>query len=107
VALARTEEGDMPTYVILTNFTEQGIKNIKELPGRLAENETRLQEAGGKLVGWYGTFGQYDAVVIVEAPSDEAVAGMLLALGMQGNTRTTTLKAFPREEFEKIIRSLP
>lgn len=97
----------MPTYVILMNLTEQGIRSIKEAPQRLAATEKALEAAEVKLVAFYATMGQYDYVVIGEGPSDEVAMLQLLGLGMQGNVRTTTLKAFTKEEFAAILKKLP
>jgi len=97
----------MPTYVILMNLTEQGIKNIKGAPERLDMATKALEAAGGRMVGFYCTMGQYDYVIIAEGPSDEAAMTQLLTLGMAGSVRTTTLKAFTKEEFAKILKGLP
>jgi len=66
-----------------------------------------LEAIGGKLIALYATMGEYDYVAIAEGPSDEVALGYLLALGAQGQVRTTTLKAFPRELFEEIVKRLP
>jgi uncharacterized protein with GYD domain len=97
----------MPTYVILMNLTEQGIKNIKGAPERIDMFTKALGAAGGRLIGFYSTMGQYDYVAIAEGPGDEAAMTQLLAIGMAGNVRTTTLKAFSKEEFVKIVKGLP
>lgn len=97
----------MPTYVILMNLTEQGIKNIKEAPARIAETAKNLEAAGGKLLACYAVMGSYDYVAIAEGPSDEAAMAHMLALGMAGNVRTTTLKAFSTSEFANILKKLP
>ncbi len=95
----------MPTYISLTQFTDQGIHNIKELPERWRQAEQRSQQMGEKIT-LYLTMGQYDAVAIIEAPDDETAARGLLTVAGEGHLRTTTLKAFSREEAERIIRSL-
>ena len=97
----------MPTYISLVNWTDQGIRNVKESPNRLRESEPQLQQFGVRLVAFYLTMGDHDIVTILEAPDDEAAARALLGLGMQGNVRTKTLKAFSRDEYERIIGSLP
>lgn len=97
----------MPAYVILMNLTDQGIKNIKEAPARIAGAAKALEAAGGKLLDFYVVMGAYDYVAICEAPSDEVALAQLLALGMGGTVRTTTLKAFRREEFAAILQKLP
>jgi uncharacterized protein with GYD domain len=97
----------MPTYVILMNLTEQGVKNIKEAPQRIEAFAKALEAAGGKLKDFYLVMGPYDYVAIAEGPSDEAAMDQLLRLGAAGNVRTTTLKAFTKEEFAEILKKLP
>ncbi len=97
----------MPTYISLINYTEQGIKNIKESPQRLAAASKAVEAAGGKLLSFYWTLGQHDAVVISEAPSDEAYTAIILSIASQGAIRSTTLRAFNDEERQRIIASMP
>ena len=98
----------METYVTLVNFTEQGIKNIKEAPARIDALGPTLEAAGGKLLGWYLTQGRYDVVTITQFPPD-AKTGMslLLATGAQGNVRTETMRAFTEAEFKDMVAKLP
>ena len=97
----------MPTYVILSNFTEQGIRNIKDSPARLDAIKAAVQQAGGKVLAFYLVMGRYDTVLIAEAPDDKTAAMMLLVTGAQGNTRTETLKAFTEDEYREIIAASP
>lgn len=97
----------MARFVVLMKLTEQGIKNIKDAPQRLEQGTKALEAMGGKLLDFYSTMGEYDYVAIAEAPSDEVATTFLLALGSLGNVRTTTLKAFTREEFARIVKKLP
>ena len=97
----------MPKYVILMTLTDQGIKNIKEAPARVAAVERALEAAGGRMLSFYTTMGQYDYVAVTEGPSDEVAMLQLIGLGMAGNVRTTTLKAFNLEEFSAILKRLP
>lgn len=97
----------MPTYISLFKLTDQGIKNIKDTPQRIEQGVKGLEAMGGKLVGFYSVMGEYDYVGISEAPSDEVITAFLLALGADGNVRTTTLKAFTTEEFVEIVKKLP
>ena len=97
----------MPTYISLINWTDQGIRAVKESPNRLRESEPLFQQMGVKLIGFYLTMGEYDLVAIAEAPDDETASRFLLSLGSAGNLRTKTLKAFTRDEYERIIGSLP
>jgi uncharacterized protein with GYD domain len=96
----------VPTYISLIKWTEQGIRNAKGAPDRMRQAMQRAEQAGGKLT-IYVTMGEYDAVAILEAPDDQAAMRGQLELGTQGNIRTTTLKAFSREEFEQVVGSLP
>ena len=97
----------MPLYISLMSLTEQGIKNIKDAPERAKQGIKGFEKMGGKLLGFYLTMGDYDYVAIGEAPSDEAFATFILALGAQGNVRTKTLKAFTTKEFAEIVKKLP
>lgn len=96
----------MPTYVILSNYTDQGIRSIKDAPKRMETMKSTVEKAGGKLISTYSLMGQYDRLLILEAPNDEAVATISLHMGMLGNVRTTTLKAFTNDEFVKIVNKL-
>ncbi len=97
----------MPTYISLIHYTEQGIRNVKESPKRLDAGKKLLKELGGELKQFYLTLGPYDIVIVLEAPSDDVVAKFALALGAQGNVRTTHLRAFPEAEYRKIVTGLP
>jgi uncharacterized protein with GYD domain len=97
----------MPTYISLMKFTEQGIKDVKNTPQRTENLVKGLEAMGGKLIALYATIGEYDLVAIAEGPSDEVAMTFLLTMGSLGNIRTTTLKAFTREEFEAIVKRLP
>jgi uncharacterized protein with GYD domain len=97
----------MTTYIVLYKLTDQGIRNIKEAPQRIEEGTKTLEAAGGKLIGFYSVMGEYDYVSIGEAPNDETALALALAMGSQGNVRTTTLKAFTKEEFAEIVKKLP
>ena len=97
----------MSTYLVLLNWTAQGIANIAESPGRLDAARSAFAAAGGRLADFYMTMGEYDAVAVAEAPDDAAMAAILLAIARQGNIRTTTLKAFGEAEYRSIVASLP
>ena len=96
----------MPTYISLVNLTEQGIREAKNAPERLQTFDKALTEAGGKLVGFYLVMGQFDYIVITEAPDDQTAARLILGTIAQGSMRTQTMRAFPREEFETIAKGL-
>ena len=97
----------MPTYISMLRYTEQGISSAKNAPARIDAAREGYKKAGGELKAIYLTLGQYDLVAIAEMPNDEAVARMALALGMQGNIRSETMRAFTEAEFKKIAGSLP
>jgi len=96
----------MAKYIILTNWTDQGIRNVKESPKRLDAARTLAKGLGVELREFYMTMGDHDMVVVAEAPSDEAVAKFILKLGNAGNVRTKTLKAFSEADYRAIIGSL-
>ena len=93
----------MATYISLINWTEEGIKNVKESPQRFNAFKKALQAAGGKVIGFYLTMGRYDMVVITEGPSDEAAASLILSTASRGSIRTETMKAFTEDQYREII----
>jgi uncharacterized protein with GYD domain len=95
----------MPHYIILGKWTEQGIRNVKDAPRRIADTSVMIQKAGGKMQLYY-TFGEYDFVMVVEIPSDENMLKSLLWLGSLGNVRTKTLKAWTESDVTKIISQI-
>ena len=97
----------MATYVVLLNYTQQGIQKIKESPARLDAAKKAFRAMGAELQQWYLVMGRYDAVVIAEAPNDETVAKLALATGALGAVHTETLRAFTEDEYRKIIAALP
>jgi uncharacterized protein with GYD domain len=100
-------EVTMPTYITLYKLTDQGIKNIKDAPGRIEDAIKGIESMGGKLIGFYSVMGEYDYVALAECPSDEIATTFALAVGSLGNVRSTTLKAFSKEEFGEIVKKLP
>ncbi len=97
----------MPSYLSLINWTEQGVRNVKESPGRLDAAKAAIEEAGGRLIYFYMTMGEYDLVTLIEVPDDETAARVLLTLGSQGSIRTTTMRAFTEDEYRNVVSSLP
>ena len=97
----------MPRYLILMQLTNQGVKGIKEAPGRIDAGIKAWEGMGGKMTGFYALMGEYDYAAIGEAPSDEVAAAFCLALGSLGFVRTTTLRAFTQEEFAELVKKLP
>jgi uncharacterized protein with GYD domain len=96
----------MPTYVLLVNYTDQGIKNVKESPQRVDKTREIARRFGAEVRDVYLTMGSYDFVIPVEAPDDRAMAKLALALGALGNIRTTTLRAFSEAEFRELAKDL-
>lgn len=96
----------MATFISLINFTDQGIRNVKESPDRYEAFKALAEKLGGTVKGVYYTMGRYDMVVIVEA-SDEAAMTAMLKVGSLGNVRTETLRGFSLEEMKKIIGKMP
>jgi uncharacterized protein with GYD domain len=97
----------MPTYVMLARWTDQGIRTIQENPRRIDAARKILEEMGGQFRSFHVTMGEYDLVVIYDAPDDAVAARFTLILGQTGNVRSSSLKAFPEEAFRQIIASLP
>jgi uncharacterized protein with GYD domain len=97
----------MPTYITLASWTDQGIRNVKESPARLDAAKEMFRSMGAEIKEFYLVTGQYDMVVVSEAPDDATVAKVALAMGTQGAIRTATLCAFTEDEYRKIIDDLP
>jgi len=96
----------MPRFIILGNFTEQGIKNIKDVSKRDESARRMIEEAGGKMQLYY-TLGEYDFIAIVELPKDEDIVKFLFQVGSLGNVRTKTLKAWSESEISDIASLIP
>ena len=95
----------MTTYVVLANWTDQGARNVKDSPRRLDVTKAALRELGGEIKSFFLTMGEYDIVMIYEAPDDAIAARFTMQVGMLGNIRTRTLKAFPEAAYREIITS--
>jgi len=96
----------MSTYIMLFNYTDQGLRNIKKSPSRIDAARKAAEELGGKLGDLYLTMGAYDLVAISEFPDDATAATFVLRLGALGNVRTTTVKAFPENAYRKIVEAV-
>lgn len=101
-----SKETAMPTYVSLLKWTEQGIKNVKDTVKRRDEAQKGVEQAGGRIVGTYWTQGSYDIVVITDFPDEETAMAFLLRLGMQGNLRSETLRAFSTDDMQRILQKV-
>jgi uncharacterized protein with GYD domain len=96
----------MPTYVVLMNWTDQGVKTVRDTVHRRDQADALAERHGARIEQVYWTVGPYDLVTVIEASDDESVTAMLLELGSAGNLRTTTLRAYDREEMTGIIQRL-
>ncbi len=97
----------MAQYVALLNFTEQGVKGLKNSAQMRKQAEDAIKGAGGRII-WQGlTMGQYDIVAVIELPGDEAALAVAIGQGMGGAVRSQTLKAFSPEEVDAIVARMP
>ena len=96
----------MPTYLIQSQWTDQGIRTVKESAKRLDLGKKKLKDMGGEIKAVYLTTGAYDMLAVVEVPNDAILAAYVLWLGSQGNLRTQTVKAFTEDEYRTVISQL-
>ena len=97
----------MTTYIALIDFTEQGIRDIKESPGRAADFDSMAEAAGATIKGQYWTAGSHDGVLIFDAADDESASVLLLRLAAGGNVRTELMRAFDKDEMAALVTRLP
>jgi uncharacterized protein with GYD domain len=88
----------MPTYVMLTNLSAEGVRTLKNNPGRVAEVNKEVEQIGARVVAQYATLGQYDFVTIIEAPDEKAMAKVSVELGSRGTMTSQTLTAISADE---------
>ena len=96
----------MATYVALFNWTDQGIRNVTQTVNRYDKSTELAERHGVSFEQVYWTVGPYDIVAVFEAPDDESASAFLLELSSAGNLRTTTLRAYDREEMSGILERL-
>ena len=96
----------MATYIMLANWTDQGIQSAKESPRRLDAAKQVLKDLGGEFKSFFLTLGDYDMIGVFEAPDDTVAAKFILQTGMLGNIRTRTLKAFPEDAYRQLLGSM-
>ncbi|MDR3537110.1 MAG: GYD domain-containing protein [Acetobacteraceae bacterium] len=96
----------MPTYVMLANWTDQGMRSIDDSPKRIDTARKSLDDMGGHFLSVYMTMGQHDVVITYDAPDDAVAARFTLLLGKLGNVRTISMKAFPEEAYRQIVNTL-
>ena len=92
----------LSSFVVLGNWTEQGIKKVVDAPKRIADTRGMIEKAGGKMQLYY-TAGKWDFVMIVEIPKDEDLMAILLCVGSMGNIRTMTMKAWTEADGDKLL----
>lgn len=97
----------MASYIALIKYTQQGIQKIKDSPSRLDSAKKAFQSMGAEIKQTFLVMGEYDLVIILEAPDDQTVAKLLLATGSLGNVSTQTMRAFTEDEFREIVAGLP
>jgi uncharacterized protein with GYD domain len=93
----------MATYVLLMNFTDQGIRKVKDTPKRADAFKDMAKKCGATVKEVFWTLGEYDVVAIVEAPDDISMTALGLSSGALGNVRTQTLRAFTQGEIKTIV----
>ena len=96
----------MATYVVLSTFTEQGIRTVRDTTKRADGVRELARKMGIDTKSIYWTIGSYDIVATFEAPNDEAMTALSLALSSQGNIRTQTMRAFSKDELSSILGKL-
>jgi uncharacterized protein with GYD domain len=89
----------MPTYILLSNLTAQGVQTLKSNPARLREVNSDVEELGARVVHQWATLGPFDFVNVVEAPDAQTVARVSVALGARGSAKLQTLTALTIDEF--------
>jgi len=97
----------MATFIITMNWTEQGMRNLKEAPKRAAAARELGKKMGVDIKHLYLTSGKSDLIAIVETPNGDNVAKFCMTVGSQGNVRTSTVRAWPEAEYMKMISELP
>ncbi len=96
----------MNRYLILANFTDQGIRGVKDTTKRAQGFRDLASKMGAKIGDIYWTLGQYDVVLVMSAPNDETVTSILLKAGSLGNLKSQTLRAFDEKEMEAILSKI-
>jgi uncharacterized protein with GYD domain len=96
----------MVTYVVLAQFTDQGIRTVKSSPQRAGQAAELARSFGCEMKQIYWTLGGYDIVTVIDAPDDQSFMSFGCALGSAGNIRTQTLRAFTKDEFGAIVGKL-
>ena len=96
----------MPTFVCLFNWTDQGIKNVRDTTKRSERFKAAIKKAGGSVKDIYWTLGRYDGLIVFEAPDEASATAIMLSGGALGSVRTETLRAFDVAEMDKILEKM-
>lgn len=96
----------MATYIALCNFTDQGIRGVKDTTKRADAVKEAASKFGAEMTQIHWTIGRYDLIAVIEAQSEESATAFALAIGAEGNVRTETLRAFSKEEMNGILGKL-
>lgn len=97
----------MATYVVLVNFTDQGIRHIKQTTERAKQLVNAAANLGITIKDIYWTMGAYDAVFTADGPDDDTMTALAVSMGSIGNIRTQTMRAFSADEMKRILDKLP
>lgn len=97
----------MVRYVMLLKFTDKGIGTIKDSPSRAEAFRAAASKAGAVVESQFWTLGEYDGMVVIQAPDEATAVGLALELGRHGNVRTWMLRAFDAGEFKGILSKMP
>ena len=96
----------MATYIVLSSFTDQGVRTVKDTTKRADAVKETARKMGIETKSLYWTLGKYDVVAIFEAPDDASMTALGLAIGSGGNVRTQTMRAFSKEEMSGVLAKL-
>jgi uncharacterized protein with GYD domain len=96
----------MVRYLTLIQFTDKGVKDIKDSPHRAEMFRGRVEKAGGRVCGLYWALGEFDGAVVFEAPDDVTATGLLLTLSRDGFVRTKSARLFEAAEFEQVLAKI-
>jgi uncharacterized protein with GYD domain len=97
----------MATYILLIKYTDQGVREVKQLASIRPELRALIEQLGGKMLSGYVTQGRYDGILTVDFPDDSAAAAFSVGLAARGRNRTETLRAYTLDEFQAILEKVP
>jgi uncharacterized protein with GYD domain len=93
----------MPTYIMLTRLTPDGVKTVKDNPGRVQEVNKEVEQLGVKVLNQWATLGEYDFVTVVEAPDEKVMAKLSIEMGSRGTVQNETMTAIAVEDFTQAL----